>query len=87
MKKLLMTALFLLLQPFAFGAGTDVSVKGMTCSNCEHIVEGKFQSQPEIASAKADYKKGTLHLEFKDGKKLSKEQISTLVSEAGYTAK
>jgi mercuric ion binding protein len=83
--KLKFLILSLLISTSAFAAETEtVGVKGMVCSFCAQGITKKFKALPEVASVDVSLEKKIVKLTYNDGKKLSHEQIATLLKESGY---
>lgn len=61
-----------------------VGVKGMVCSFCAQGITKKFKSQPEIADVQVSLENKFVKLTYKEGHKLSNDQISTILKDAGY---
>ena len=84
MKTFLVTAL-LLFSSLSFATETEtVGVKGMVCSFCAQGITKKFKAQPEVASVEVSLEKKFVKLTYNEGKKLSHEQIESLLKESGY---
>jgi copper ion binding protein len=66
-------------------ATLDLKTGGMHCSSCSMLIEMTVGDLPGVSLAKADYAKGTAHVEF-DASAVSAEQIITAIRDAGYTA-
>ncbi|WP_291515386.1 heavy-metal-associated domain-containing protein [Bdellovibrio sp. ArHS] len=78
---------FALLLTFSFAFASEVEtvgVKGMVCSFCAQGITKKFKEQPEIAEVQVSLENKFVKLTYKDGQKLSREKIATLLKEAGY---
>ncbi|MEW5814712.1 MAG: sulfite exporter TauE/SafE family protein [Spirochaetota bacterium] len=60
-----------------------LTVKGMTCQNCEHRIEKTVQALPGIIKAEASYARGTAIVEFDSGI-ISPVDIKKAVEAAGY---
>ncbi len=87
MKQLIITALFLLNASFATaGEELKVGVKGMVCAFCAQGIEKKFKAQPEVEKIEVSLENKFVKLNFKDGKRLSKEKITEILKDAGYEA-
>lgn len=84
MKKIIFTA-FIMISSFAFaGEELKVGVKGMVCAFCAQGIEKKFTAQPEVSKVEVSLANKYVKLNFKDGKKLSKEKITEILKDAGY---
>ncbi|WDU61667.1 cation transporter [Pseudomonas poae] len=59
------------------------SVEGMTCGHCVRAVTQAVQSQDPAASVKVDLAANEVSVESR----LSAEQVISLISEEGYSAK
>lgn len=64
----------------------EIKVKGMVCSFCAQGIEKKFKERAEIQDIQVDLKAKTVTLTYKEGKKISNEEIATLLKDAGYEA-
>ena len=83
MKKLLLL-LSLALPLSSFGGVVSVKVSGMVCSMCAQGIQKKFSSERSIRTLKVDMEKKLVTLETFDGKNVSDETITQLITEAGY---
>ena len=63
-----------------------VGVKGMVCAFCAQGIEKKFKAQKEVEAVKVSLEKKFVHLTFKEGQRLSKEEIAEILKDAGYEA-
>lgn len=59
-----------------------ISVSGMSCQSCEHILEERLSSLDGVTSADADADAGAVRVEADD---VSHERISQTIAETGYT--
>lgn len=86
MKAILLTVSLLFSQiSFASAAETEtVGVKGMVCAFCAQGITKKFQEQPEVDKVDVSLENKYVKLTYKEGKKLSHEKISELLTDAGY---
>ncbi len=85
MKVLLISSLlFLSLNSFADHKHINVKVKGMVCAFCVNGVEKKFGAREEVSSVKVDMDTNNVHIELKDGKILTDEKITELITAAGF---
>ncbi|MCF6213943.1 MAG: mercuric transport protein MerTP [Flavobacteriaceae bacterium] len=60
-----------------------LNVKGMTCESCNLHVENTLAQLPGYINAKADYKTGTVKVEF-DASKSSEKDVKEAVNSTGY---
>jgi len=60
-----------------------LNVKGMTCESCNLHVEHTLAQLPGYINAKADYKTGTVTVEF-DASKSSEKEVKDAVNSTGY---
>jgi mercuric ion transport protein len=60
-----------------------LNVKGMTCESCNLHVENTLAQLPGYINAKADYKTGTVKVEF-DASKSSEKEVLEAVNSTGY---
>lgn len=68
------------------GETQEVKVKGMVCSFCAQGIEKKFKERAEVQDIQVDLKGKTVKLTFKDGQKISNDEIAALLKDAGYEA-
>jgi cation transport ATPase len=67
------------------------AVKGMHCSGCKEMIEGKVCDQAkystcDVSIVNADKKMGSIHLVTKDAKaKIDQKELGTIVSDTTYT--
>jgi mercuric ion transport protein len=59
------------------------SVEGMTCSGCEHHIEGDLGKTEGVLTSNASYDDGTTDVTF-DGSKVSKEKVIEVINATGY---
>lgn len=64
-----------------------ISVTGMVCTSCEVDIEQTFQAKKEVKSVDAIFDEKSIKLEFKDGMRLSNQEIKTIVEDIGYKVK
>lgn len=89
MKNILLAAT-LLLGSSAFAAETTCTVKGMHCTGCKEMIEGKIcdeskYSTCDVKISDAKKKIGSIHLVTKEnGATIDEKAIGTIVSDAGY---
>ncbi len=60
-----------------------LQVKGMTCESCNLHVEHTLAQLPGYLNAKADYKTGSVHVEF-DASKSSEKEVKDAINSTGY---
>jgi len=60
-----------------------LNVKGMTCESCNLHVENTLAQLPGYINAKADYKTGTVKVEYDAGKS-SEKDVKDAVNSTGY---
>ncbi len=60
-----------------------IYISGMTCGNCEKILERSLEKREGIGEVKADYEKSNLNVKY-DGSKISENKIFEIIEEAGY---
>lgn len=90
MKKVFLSILLaqLIISSHAFaGEILTVGVNGMVCSFCAQGIESQFNKQPEVNKVEVSLENKVVKIEFKEGKSLSKEKITTLLKDAGYEAR
>lgn len=68
------------------GETQEVKVKGMVCSFCAQGIEKKLKSRAEVQGVDVDLKGKTVKITYKDGQKISNDEIATLLKDAGYEA-
>ena len=83
MKKLLLL-LSLALPLSSFAGVVSIKVSGMVCSMCAQGIQKKFSSESSIRTLKVDMEKKLVTIETQDGKNISDETITKLITEAGY---
>lgn len=87
MKKIIMVLAFLLAPQILWALETQiVQVKGMVCSFCAQGITKKFQAQKEVEKVEVSLEKKTVTLTYKQDQKLSKDQITHILKDAGYEA-
>jgi copper chaperone CopZ len=83
-KGLIFVAMFFLTSAFALAKTITVKVNGMVCAFCAQGIEKKFKALPEISSIKISLETKNVDLVTKNGKDLSDDKITEIISEAGY---
>lgn len=63
----------------------EVDVNGLVCDFCARALEKVFSKKDEVDSIKVDLNNKLITIYFKEGKKLSDEEITQLISDSGYT--
>jgi len=58
-------------------------VKGMSCESCNLHIEHTLAQIPGYLNAKADYKTGSVHVEF-DTSKSSEQEVKDAINSTGY---
>lgn len=58
-------------------------VEGMTCTGCEHHIEGDLGKTDGVLAYDASYDKGTTEVTY-DGSKISKEKVIEVINNTGY---
>ena len=87
MKKLILSIILVLAANAAIAAEElKVGVKGMVCAFCAQGIEKKFMAEPEVAKVEVSLANKYVKLNFKDGKRLANEKISSILKDAGYEA-
>ena len=62
----------------------ELSIKGMTCTGCEHSVNAALNNSEGVLEASSSYESGIATVKF-DQSKVSVDQLATNVEEAtGY---
>ena len=61
-----------------------LKVKGMCCSHCANNLRDAFLANDEIDSCEVDHNSGLVNIKFKEGKKMTKEQLAAVVDGLGY---
>ena len=59
-------------------------VEGMTCTGCEHHIEGDLSKTNGVLASNASYDDGTTNITF-DRSKVSKEKVIEVINATGYT--
>jgi Cu+-exporting ATPase len=62
---------------------TNLSIKGMSCANCQKHVAEALKALPGVTSAEADFKTGTAKVVHNEA--IDKKTFTVTVDEAGYT--
>ena len=85
MKKIIMLLAFLIAPQILWALETQtVQVKGMVCSFCAQGITKKFQAQKEVEKIEVSLEQKTVTLTYKQDQKLSKDQITHILKDAGY---
>ncbi len=90
MKNLILIAAFALTGS-VYAAETTCTVKGMHCTGCKEMVEGKLcdetkYSTCEVKVTDANKKLGSIHLVTKDASaKIDEKAVGAIISDSGYT--
>lgn len=61
-----------------------LKVKGMCCSHCANNLRDAFLANDEIDSCEVDHNSGLVNIKFKEGRKMTKEQLVAVVDGLGY---
>jgi uncharacterized membrane protein YraQ (UPF0718 family)/copper chaperone CopZ len=61
-----------------------LKVKGMCCSHCANNLRDAFLANDEIDSCEVDHNSGFVNIKFKEGRKMTKEQLAAVVDGLGY---
>ena len=59
-------------------------MKGMCCSHCANNLRDAFLANDEIDSCEVDHNSGLVNIKFKEGRKMTKEQLVAVVDGLGY---
>lgn len=89
MKNLIVILLALTIFSFEIvyaGQKTSLKVDSMTCASCAGAIERELKKYPEISSVDISVSKGTVSVDFKNGKHLSHEELKKAIEKAGYKA-
>lgn len=62
----------------------ELKIKGMRCSHCANHVREAFLGKDEVESCEVDHHSGMVNITFKEGKKLTTEQITMVIDGLGY---
>lgn len=82
LKKILSLFLFSFTSSAVFASEViTYEIKGMHCNSCAQVIEKKVCSHKSIESCKVTV--GEITYQLRDGEKLSKEELSSLLKEAG----
>jgi mercuric ion binding protein len=66
------------------GSQATVKVKGMVCAFCAQGIEKKFSARKEVASVKVDLDKMEVHLNYKKGMSISKDELKSIIEGSGF---
>ena len=66
------------------GNQATVKVKGMVCAFCAQGIEKKFSARKEVESVKVDLDKMEVHLKYKKGMTISKDELKSIIEGAGF---
>ncbi len=75
------------LNGFAASESTTVVVDGMTCVSCARSVERSLKTFSEVDAVKISLSTRKVTVIYKEGKRLSPDQIRIAIKEAGYSVK
>lgn len=64
-------------------AKIEIKTKGMHCPSCETLVVDELQETDGVSKAEADFKTGTVSVEF-DESKLDVKKIKLMIEKEGY---
>jgi len=86
MKTRILTTVFslLLISPLAFSDEIRVEVNGMVCAFCAQGIQKKFDGQEAVESIDVQLGERLVTIKLKNDQALSDEQITKLITEAGY---
>lgn len=86
-KKLIILGLLtaFLTAPTAFAASAKVSVNGMVCAFCAQGIKKKFSDKAAVEKVDVNLDTKVVSLDFKKDQKLSDEEITQAIKDAGYT--
>jgi copper chaperone CopZ len=62
---------------------TKLSIKGMSCPNCQKHVVKALNAIPGVTSAEADFKTGSANVVHSEA--ITREAFEAAVDDAGYT--
>jgi mercuric ion binding protein len=82
--KALMLVSFLFLSSQSIASEIHVKVKGMVCSMCAQGIQKKFTAQKAVESVKVNLDEKFVLIHTKKGEELSDEEVTKIISEAGY---
>ncbi len=68
----------------ALAASAKVSVNGMVCAFCAQGIKKKFSAKPAVEKVDVNLESKVVSLEFKKDQKLSDEEITKEIKDAGY---
>jgi len=60
-------------------------VEGMHCGGCSQTIESAFMKNSAVKGCKADFKTGSLKIEFKEGQSLDQKTVAKILEDAGYS--
>ena len=87
MRKLLLTTLLTMsFSLSAFAAPTTIyaDVNGLVCDFCARALEKVFGKQEEVNNINVDLDTKIITINFKDGKSLTDEAVTKLITDSGY---
>ena len=89
MKNILLLAA-LTVGTWAGATETTCAVKGLHCTGCKEMIEGKVCDQAkyttcDVSIVNADKKMGSIHLVTKDAAaKIDEKELGTIITDSGY---
>ena len=78
---------FFTLNAFASNESTTLIVDGMTCVSCARAVERSLKTFPEVDAVKISLSTEKVTVVYKEGKKLTQDQVKAAIKKAGYSVK
>ena len=66
------------------GDSSADEVGAVVCAFCAQGIEKKFKALPEISTVKVSLETKKVDLDTKEGKDLSDQQITSIITDAGY---
>lgn len=82
--KILMVVTLLALTSSAFAGQLEVKVSGMVCSMCAQGIQKKFSKLPEVKELNVDMDKKIVLITTHEGRDVSNQAVTKLITEAGY---
>lgn len=82
--KIFLMFLLLMAGTAAWAGEIEIKVSGMVCSMCAQGIQKKFKAHSEIKSLKVDLDQKLVQLSTHEGKDLSDQLITKIITEAGY---
>ncbi len=85
MKKIIITAMLLLLSVPAFAEEAKITVNGLVCAFCAKGIEKKFKGLDEISSVDVNLDSKLVTVIFKPSKTILDDKLKEIIADAGYS--